>query len=248
MQPVSAAMEQFGDDLNDAFGLLRHYHGQLFSGRLDLTGKGSKLWDYLRAEHLLSTREIEVLNLPQITFILRSTLRLKSTIPEEREEAMREIPGLLQKLEGQESGDPGLRAFRKALRAYPRPVPRDGLQGNDTGADPGTPHPKGENKRPVNVGEESKPPTTTTKEGDRPDPDMIRAYMAAENGIRQAEIGNQLHVSQATVSRYIRRVKEWIAAGNTLPGLDELPGPSPRPRTFSVDPGKLNRFTEDDDE
>ncbi len=239
MQPVSAAMEQVVDDANDVFGLLRHYHGQLFSGRLDLTGKDSKLWDYLRAEHLLSTREIEVLNLPQITFILRSTLRLKSTIPEQREEAMREISGLLQKLEGQESGDPGLRAFRKALRAYPRPVPRNGLQGNHTGADPDTPRPKGKNNRPVNVGEESKPPTTR-KSMKEPSANAFAAYRAVRmGGLKETSAAPMFGVNQSTISRWIDKVVEWLEAGNVLP--DELAAPPPRPKPITMDPRKLEQ-------
>jgi hypothetical protein len=55
-------------------------------------------------------------------------------------------------------------------------------------------------------------------------------------------------VSQPSVHRMIKRVKEWLAAGNKLPGLDELPKPESRPRMFSVDPAKMGRFIEDDDE
>jgi hypothetical protein len=78
-----------------------------------------------------------------------------------------------------------------------------------------------------------------------PDPDMFRAYLASENGIRQTEIATQLNVSQTTVHRYIRRVKEWIAAGNKVPGLEDLSPRKPR-RAFSVDPQKMERHTEDD--
>jgi hypothetical protein len=106
---------------------------------------------------------------------------------------------------------------------------------------------------PEDVGVGSKPiagtkPPRPTTEDDRPDPEMFRAYHAAQAGVRQAAIALELELSQATVSRYIGKVKAWLAAGNKLPGLEEPPGPSPRPRTFPVDPLKIGRYTGDEDE
>jgi hypothetical protein len=90
--------------------------------------------------------------------------------------------------------------------------------------------------KPKGVGEEEAGPT----------PEMFRAFIAASKGISQREIADQLGVSQPTVSRFVKRVNEWIAAGNKLPGLDELPPHEPRSRTFSVDPRTMERFTGDD--
>jgi hypothetical protein len=89
-------------------------------------------------------------------------------------------------------------------------------------------------------------PEEKREEEDRPTADMFRAYWAAENGSRQKEIAKHRGVSQAKVSRDIRRVREWKAAGNGVPGLDELPRPVARPQAFSVDPHKMGRLTEDD--
>ena len=63
---------------------------------------------------------------------------------------------------------------------------------------------------------------------------------------RSHSIAEEMGISQPTVHRYIKQVKEWKAAGNVVPGLSELPKPTPRPRTFPVDPRKMGRFTEDD--
>jgi hypothetical protein len=72
---------------------------------------------------------------------------------------------------------------------------------------------------------------------------MFRAYLAWKNGIRQATIAESLKVSQSSVCRYIKKVKAWIEAGGKVPGLDELPQLGPQPRTFSVDPRKLDRHS-----
>jgi hypothetical protein len=93
------------------------------------------------------------------------------------------------------------------------------------------------------AGEDAMLPTKTTTEEDRPTPEMFRAYIAWQRGIRQTAIGEQLDISQPTVCRYLKRVEAWIAAGNDLPGLDELPKPERRPKTFSVDPAKMSRWT-----
>jgi hypothetical protein len=73
----------------------------------------------------------------------------------------------------------------------------------------------------------------------RPTPEMFKAFLATESGIRQRAIAEQLKVSQATVSRHIKRVKAWVAVGGEVPGLAEL-NPA-RPKVISVDPRKLDR-------
>jgi hypothetical protein len=94
-------------------------------------------------------------------------------------------------------------------------------------------------------GEDTKPPKA---EDDRPTDDELRAYYAAERGVRQKAIGDELDVSQPTVSRMIQKVKAWKVKGNRMPGLEELTRPSVRPRTFTVDPRKMGRVTREDAE
>jgi hypothetical protein len=104
--------------------------------------------------------------------------------------------------------------------------------------------------KPENVGEGAEPRGNSTTKDDPPKPSRadFKAYHAYTLGVRQTEIATSMRCSQATVHRKIKRVERWLAAGNELPGLDELDEPESRPRTFSVDPAKMERFTEDDDE
>jgi hypothetical protein len=62
------------------------------------------------------------------------------------------------------------------------------------------------------------PPPAESTEGDRPDPAMFRAYLAAAAGLRQQAIAEELGVSQATVCRYIQRVRAWLSGGTACPG------------------------------
>jgi hypothetical protein len=81
-----------------------------------------------------------------------------------------------------------------------------------------------------------------------PTSEMFRAYVAAQNyGITQKEIAKELKVRQGTVSKYVSKVRQWLDAGNKLPGLD-APEPEKRPKTVSVDPAKMARWTESEDE
>jgi hypothetical protein len=102
--------------------------------------------------------------------------------------------------------------------------------------------------KPETLGAGAEPPRNSATNDDCPDPDMFRAYHASTRGARQTAIAEELQVSQPTIHRYIKKVEAWIAAGNKLPGLDESPKPDSRPRMISVDPAKMGRFTEDDDE
>jgi hypothetical protein len=77
-----------------------------------------------------------------------------------------------------------------------------------------------------------------------PNDTEFKMFWAAEQGARQKGIAETLNISQASVSRGIARVKKWLAAGNKLPGFDEVS--ARRPRVFSVDPHKMELFTEDD--
>jgi hypothetical protein len=46
-------------------------------------------------------------------------------------------------------------------------------------------------------------------------------------------------VDQSTVSRWIKRVREWLRAGNVLPDL--TPNNGPKPRTVPMDPANIDR-------
>jgi hypothetical protein len=86
-------------------------------------------------------------------------------------------------------------------------------------------------------------PIGKESEDERPDVEMFRAYHAAQAGIRQEAIGEQLNVSQPTISRWIGKVEEWAKKpGNLVPGLEELPKPAPAPRMFSVHPEEMDHF------
>jgi hypothetical protein len=102
--------------------------------------------------------------------------------------------------------------------------------------------------KPKSVGEGAEPHSQSPTEDDRPSPDEFRVYHATEQGIRQETIAHERKVSQPTISRIRRKVADWLAKGNKLPSLDELPKPESRPRMISVDPAKMERVTEDDHE
>jgi hypothetical protein len=92
------------------------------------------------------------------------------------------------------------------------------------------------------------PAPVSEKDDDRPDPEDFRVYYATEDGVRQNTIRDVLGVSQATVSRMRTRVVKWLAKGNKLPGLDDLPKSGCGPRVIATDPAKMARLTRDDDE
>ena len=62
------------------------------------------------------------------------------------------------------------------------------------------------------------PPPPRASASACPDPAMFRAYLAAAAGIRQQAIAEELGVSQATVCRYLQRVRAWLSAGTACPG------------------------------
>jgi hypothetical protein len=96
---------------------------------------------------------------------------------------------------------------------------------------------------------ESEQTQPVTSEDDPPEPDMFRAFIASQAGFNQTKIGEELNVSQPTVSRWINAVENWAKKpGNRVPGVEELPKPTSKPRTFPVDPAKMARWTEDDNE
>jgi len=93
--------------------------------------------------------------------------------------------------------------------------------------------------KPEDVGDGSKPPTTR-KPMKEPSVNAFAAYRAVKlSDLKQEDVGRQLGVEQSTISRWVRDVGKWIEAGNVLP--DELAAPPPRPKTFTMDPSKLER-------
>jgi hypothetical protein len=84
-----------------------------------------------------------------------------------------------------------------------------------------------------------RPPAESDDQPDRPTTEMFKAFWAAEQGARQTAIAETMKISQATVSRYIKRVKDWADAGNPIPSLTELTREPPK--VYSVDPRKLDR-------
>jgi len=73
---------------------------------------------------------------------------------------------------------------------------------------------------------------------------MFRVFYAVERGIRQKTIAEHFGMSQSTVHRYNEKVKAWVKSGGVLPGLEKVSAKKARPKTFSVDPKKMERFTE----
>jgi hypothetical protein len=65
----------------------------------------------------------------------------------------------------------------------------------------------------------------------------IAAYRAVKIlGQKQEDVAPKLGVSQGTISRWIDRVSDWIAAGNILPDLD-----APKRKPIAMDPQKLEQ-------
>jgi hypothetical protein len=72
---------------------------------------------------------------------------------------------------------------------------------------------------------------------DEPPREAINAYRAVKLlGQRQREVAERFGVDQGTISRWLKRVKEWLEAGNILPDLD-----APTPKTVAMDPRKLEQ-------
>jgi hypothetical protein len=71
---------------------------------------------------------------------------------------------------------------------------------------------------------------------DEPPQRAIDAYRAVKfAGKKQVDVARDFGVDQGTISRWLRNVAEWIAAGNILPDLDPLP------KTITMDPSKLEQ-------
>ena len=80
-----------------------------------------------------------------------------------------------------------------------------------------------------------------TLEVDHPGPKAMRAYLCWFSSMNQTDIAREMGTSQSTVSKWIGKVKKWIANGNPIPGLQEL---QKVPfRTLATDPHTMARNT-----
>jgi hypothetical protein len=77
-------------------------------------------------------------------------------------------------------------------------------------------------------------PRGNLKEPSKKAIDAYRAVMFL--GQKQETVAPKFGVVQGTVSRWVKQVSSWIAAGNLLPNLD-----APKPKTITMDPRKLEQ-------
>lgn len=71
-----------------------------------------------------------------------------------------------------------------------------------------------------------------------PRPEAFQAYWLLQNGLNQGAIAEMLKTSQGNISKWIKKVNAWKAAGNAMPEIPRKPPMTSKP--LSMDPEKLD--------